>query len=161
MKKGYCHIDGKVHTINFRPGSEIVCPTFWDSKNKSAICLTCQLYHYAFSNLKLAKFKIDTFLLEMLTTAHWIRLSLLCRCKWTRQSQVSYENVSEQYLFYEHQMVYCVYRKIYGVLSLSMEIYLCLWSFIFVYGVLSLYMKFYLCLWSSIFVYIYFFVHGI
>ena len=27
-KKGYCHIDGKVYTFNFCPGSEIVCPTF-------------------------------------------------------------------------------------------------------------------------------------
>ena len=31
-KKGYCHIDGKVYTINFCPGSEIVCPTFSDFK---------------------------------------------------------------------------------------------------------------------------------
>ena len=30
-------------------------------------------------------------------------------------------------------------QEIYEVLSLSMEFYLCLWSFIFVYGVLSLY----------------------
>ena len=30
-------------------------------------------------------------------------------------------------------------EEIYGVLSLSMEFYLCLWSSIFVYGVLSLY----------------------
>ncbi len=29
--------------------------------------------------------------------AHWIRLSLLCRCKWTRKSQVWYRSVSEQY----------------------------------------------------------------
>ena len=55
---------------------------------------------------------------------------------------------------------------VYGILSLSMEFYVCLWvlplsmgfylcvwSSIFVYGVLSLYMEFYLCLWSSIFVY--------
>ena len=101
------------------------------------------------------------FYLTFLTMAHWIRLSLLCRCKWTRKSQVSYENVSEQYLlFYEHKSVYCVYRRnlwssifVYGVLSLSMEFYLCLWSSIFVYGVLSLSTEFYLCLWSSIFVY--------
>ena len=44
-------------------------------------------------------------------------------------------------------------QEIYGVPSLSMEFYLCLWSSIFVYGVLSLSMEFYLCLWSSIFVY--------
>ena len=93
--------------------------------------------------------------------AHWIRLSLLCRCKWTRKSQVSYENVSEQYLwlFYEHTSVYCGYRRnlwisifVYGVLSLFMEFYLCPWSSILVYGVLSLSMEFYLCLRSSIFV---------
>ena len=30
-------------------------------------------------------------------------------------------------------------EEIYGVLSLSMEFYLCIWSSIFVYGVLSLY----------------------
>ena len=35
-----------------------------------------------------------------LTMAHWIRLSLLCRCKWTRKFQVSYENISEQYSFF-------------------------------------------------------------
>ena len=45
-------------------------------------------------------------------------------------------------------------EEIYGVLSLSMEFYLCLWNSIFVYGVLSLYMEFYLCIWSSIFVYV-------
>ena len=44
-------------------------------------------------------------------------------------------------------------EEIYGVLSLSMEFYLCLWSSIYVYGVLSLSMEFYLCLWSFIFVY--------
>ena len=43
-------------------------------------------------------------------------------------------------------------EEIYGVLSLSMEFHLCLWSSIFVYGVLSLSMEFYLCLRSSIFV---------
>ena len=43
--------------------------------------------------------------------------------------------------------------EIYGVLSLSMEFYLCLWNYIFVYGVLSLFMEFYLCLRTSIFVY--------
>ncbi len=30
MKKGYCHIDGKVCTINFCGGSERVCGTFAD-----------------------------------------------------------------------------------------------------------------------------------
>ena len=44
-------------------------------------------------------------------------------------------------------------EEIYGVLSLSMEFYLCLWNSIFVYGVPSMSMEFYLCLWSSIFVY--------
>ena len=44
-------------------------------------------------------------------------------------------------------------EETYGVLSLSMEFYLCLWSSIFAYGVLSLYMVLYLRLWSSIFVY--------
>ena len=68
---------------------------FW---NKSANSWTCQLYYYAFASLKLAKFKIDQFLWGILTMAHWIRLSLLCRCKWTRKSQVSGKNVSEQYL---------------------------------------------------------------
>ena len=38
-------------------------------------------------------------------------------------------------------------EEIYGVLSLSMEFFFCLWSYIFVYGVLSLSMEFYLCLW--------------
>ena len=28
MKKGYCHIDGKVYTNNFYGASEIVCGTF-------------------------------------------------------------------------------------------------------------------------------------
>ena len=109
--------------------------------NKSANSRTCQFYHYAFPGLKLTKFKIDEFAWEILTMAHWIRLSLVCRCKWTRKSQVSYEHVSEQYLllFCEHYNVYCVYRGN-------------LWSSIFVYGVLSLSMEFYLCLRSSIFV---------
>ena len=40
-----------------------------------------------------------------------------------------------------------------GVLSMSMGFYLCLWGSIFVYGVLSLSMEFYLCIWSSIYVY--------
>ena len=95
-----------------------------------------------------------------LTMAHWVRLNLLCKCKWTRKSQVSGTNVSDQYLlFNDHQSAYCVYARnlwssifVYWVLSLSMEFYLCLWSSIFVYGVLSLSMEFYLCLRSSIFV---------
>ena len=37
-------------------------------------------------------------------------------------------------------------QEIYGVLSLSMEFYLCLWNSIFVYGVLSLSTEFYLCM---------------
>ena len=44
-------------------------------------------------------------------------------------------------------------EEIYGVLSLSMEFYLCLWNSIFVYGVLSMSMEFYVCPWSSIFVF--------
>ena len=31
---------------------------------------------------------------------YWIRLSLLCRCKWTRKSHLWYGNVSEQYLLW-------------------------------------------------------------
>ena len=78
-------------------------------QNKSVNSWTCQLYYYAFPAVKLTKFKIDPFLHENLTMAHWIRLSLLCRCKWLRRSQVSGKNVSEQYLFvYEHKSVYCV-----------------------------------------------------
>ena len=59
--------------------------------NKSVNYWTYQLYYFAFADLKLTKCKIDAFLLENLTMAHWIRLSRLCRCKWTRKSQVSYE----------------------------------------------------------------------
>ena len=44
-------------------------------------------------------------------------------------------------------------EEIYGVLSLSMGFYLCLWNSIFVYGVLSLSMEFCLCIWSSVFDY--------
>ena len=48
-----------------------------------------------------------------MTMTHWIRLSLLCRCKWTRKSQVSYRNVSEQYLlWWKDKRVYCVYTRI-------------------------------------------------
>ena len=51
-------------------------------------------------------------------------------------------------------------EEIHGVLSLSMEFYLCLLSSIFVYGVLSLSMELYLCLWTFIFVYrVLFFVY--
>ena len=43
-----------------------------------------------------------------LTMAHWIRLSLLCRCKRTRNSKVWYGNVSEQYLsLCKNKTVYC------------------------------------------------------
>ena len=83
---------------------------FW---NNSANSWTCQLYYYALSCLKLTKFKTDACLRENLTMAHWIRLSLLCRCKWTRKSQVSYRNVSEQYLLLcKDKKVYCVYTRI-------------------------------------------------
>ena len=45
--------------------------------------------------------------------AHRIRLSLVCRFKWTRKSQVSYRNVSEQYLLlWNDRKVYCVYTRI-------------------------------------------------
>ena len=44
------------------------------------------------------KSQIDSFLRQNLTRAHWIRLSLLCRCKWTRKSDLWGKNVSEQYL---------------------------------------------------------------
>ena len=48
-----------------------------------------------------------------MTMAHCIRLSLLCRCKWTRKSQVSYGNCSEQYLLlWNDKKVYCVYTRI-------------------------------------------------
>ena len=50
------------------------------------------------SRPKLTKSKIDTFVRQNLIMAHWIRLSLLCRCEWTRKSRVWYGNVSEQYL---------------------------------------------------------------
>ena len=42
---------------------------------------------------------------------HWIRLSLLCRCKWTRKSQVWYGNFPEQHLLCKNKKVYCVYRR--------------------------------------------------
>ena len=45
--------------------------------------------------------------------AHRIRLSLLCRCKWTRKSQVWYGNVLKQYLLLcKNKTVYCVYTQI-------------------------------------------------
>ena len=44
--------------------------------------------------------------------AHWIRLSLLCRCKWTRKSDLGYGNVSEQHvLLCKNKKVYCVYTR--------------------------------------------------
>ena len=79
------------------------------SVNKSTKYWTYQLYYYAFSNMKMAKFKIDAFLWEIFTMAHWIRLSLLCRCKWTRKSQVLGKDVSEQYLFFMSIKVYIVF----------------------------------------------------
>ena len=111
-------------------------------------CLDMPTLFLSFIGIKLIKSRIDTFWQENLTMTHWIRLSLLGRCKWMRKSQVSGETKSpEQYLlFYEHKTVYCVDRRnlwssilVYGILSLSMEFHLCLWSSIFVYGVLSLY----------------------
>ena len=39
---------------------------------------------------------------------HWIRLSLLCRCKWTRKFQVWYGNVSEQHLVLSKNKRYIV-----------------------------------------------------
>ena len=104
--------------------------------------------------MKQTKYQVYAFVQQLLTMRHWIRLSLLCSSKWTRKSGLPGTNISEQYsLLYEHIIVYCVYRKIYGVLSLFMELYLCLWNSIFVYEVLSMSMGFYLCLWGSIFVY--------
>ena len=41
MKKGYCHIDGKVYTSNFCPGPEIVCPRFSEFQNNSVNSWTC------------------------------------------------------------------------------------------------------------------------
>ena len=121
----------------------------------------------SFIGIKTAKSQIDSFLLENLTMVHWIRLSLLCRCNWTRKFQVS-GNMFQGNIdyFMNIEKVYCVYRRnlcssifVYGILSLSMEFpsmsmefHLCLWSSIFVYGVLSLSMEFYLCLRSSFFV---------
>ena len=44
--------------------------------------------------------------------AHWICLSLLCRCKWTRKSQVWYGNVSEQHLLLcKNKGILCLHRK--------------------------------------------------
>ena len=81
--------------------------------NKSVNSWTCQHYLYTFIALKLIKMRIDAFCYwTFLTMAHWIRLSLLCRCKWTRKSQVSGQHVSEQNLFfYAHKRVYCVYTR--------------------------------------------------
>ena len=62
--------------------------------------------------LKLTRSRIDAYLREILTMAHWIRLSLLCMCKWTRKSDLSGKNVSEQYLLlWKQKWVYCVYRR--------------------------------------------------
>ena len=77
--------------------------------NKSVNYWTCQLYYYAFPGLKLTKSKLDAFLRQILTMAHWIRLSLLCRCKWTRKSQVSYENISEQCVLCTSIKLYIVF----------------------------------------------------
>ena len=53
---------------------------------------------------------------------------------------------SNIYYFMSMQVYIVSIEEIYGVLSLSMEFYLCLWSSIFVYGVLSLSTEFYLCM---------------
>ena len=58
-------------------------------RKTSANSWTCQLYYYACPCQKLINFKIYGLLRETLTTTHWIRLSLVCRWKWTRTSQVS------------------------------------------------------------------------
>ena len=48
-----------------------------------------------------------------MTMNHSIRLSLLCRCKWTRKSHLWYGNASEQYLLLgKNKRVYCVYTRI-------------------------------------------------
>ena len=61
---------------------------------------------------KADKIKIYAFLWENLTMAHWIRLSLLCRCKWTRKSQVCHSVASEQNkLSCKNKRVYCVYTR--------------------------------------------------
>ena len=65
-----------------------------------------------FEGIELIKYQIGTFLRQQMSMAHWIRLSLLCRCEWTRKSQVWYGNVSEQYLLScKNGKVYCVYRR--------------------------------------------------
>ena len=69
-------------------------------QNKLVNSWTYQLYHYAFLSLKVTQFKIDAFLREGLTMAHWIRLSLLCRCKWTRKSQVSGEKMPQNNIYF-------------------------------------------------------------
>ena len=59
------------------------------------------------------KLKWIFFVRPNLTIVHWIRLSLLCRCKWTRKSDLWSGNVSEQYLLLcKNKKVYCVYTRI-------------------------------------------------
>ena len=101
-------------------------------RRKSANSWTCQLYYYAFSGHKLTEFKINAFLHENLIMAKMF------------QNNIYYSMSIKGYIVF--------IQEIYGVLSLSMEFYLCLWNYIFVYVVLSLSMDFYLCIWSSIFV---------
>ena len=69
-------------------------------------------YLLAFWGLKLTQSQMDAFVRQNLTMAHWIRLSLLCRCTWTRKSQVWYGSISEQYLLLsKNKSVYCVYTR--------------------------------------------------
>ena len=80
MKKGLGQIDRKVYTINLYHGSLKKYLSFSMSKNKSANYSMSTLL-WSFTCLKLTKYRIDTFLREELIMTHWIRFSLLCRCK--------------------------------------------------------------------------------
>ena len=58
--------------------------------------------------MKLTKSQIYAFLRQNLTMAHWICLSLLCRCKWMRTLDLWYGNDSKQYLLlWRNKRVYC------------------------------------------------------
>ena len=58
------------------------------------------------------KLKQICILYKTLTMARWIRLRLLCRCNWTRKSEVWYGNVSEQYLILcGNKSVYCAWAR--------------------------------------------------
>ena len=64
--------------------------------------------NFMFVITKLITSQIDACVRQNLTMVHWIRLSLLCRCKRTRKSQVWYGNVSKQYLLLcQNKRVYC------------------------------------------------------